>query len=236
MLDKSILDKVVAFFKTLGTKKASGEPIDLGRRPRQFDNSKEVILTDDLSAQEKPAPKSTKTAKRVRKEKETLSKESPVETSSLSAPKAAPNVVVAKVRPRKVFSPEVEALRTQYPWRKLRVETPLPVQTLPEPLFFLSNNNQPVEANKLEISFVKELLEKAAQAGVENKFTFSMSATMNVVVKYKKKLIGRVYLHGKKNKMVFKVDGKTLAEDGLTLSDCKKLLIIWIGQIKESAA
>ena len=95
MLDKSILDKVVAFFKTLGTKKASGEPIDLGRRPRQFDNSKEVILTDDLSAQEKPAPKSTKTAKRVRKEKETLSKESPVETSSLSAPKAAPNVVVA---------------------------------------------------------------------------------------------------------------------------------------------
>ena len=140
------------------------------------------------------------------------------------------------MRPRKVFSPEVEALRTQYPWRKLRVETPLPVQTLPEPLFFLSNDNQPVEANKLEISFVKELLEKAAQAGVENKFTFSMSATMNVVVKYKKKLIGRVYLHGKKNKMVFKVDGKTLAEDGLTLSDCKKLLIIWIGQIKESAA
>ena len=116
------------------------------------------------------------------------------------------------------------------------METPLPVQTLPEPLFFLSNDNQPVEANKLEISFVKELLEKAAQAGVENKFTFSMSATMNVVVKYKKKLIGRVYLHGKKNKMVFKVDGKTLAEDGLTLSDCKKLLIIWIGQIKESAA
>ena len=86
------------------------------------------------------------------------------------------------------------------------------------------------------MSFVKELLEKAAQAGVENKFTFSMSATMNVVVKYKKKLIGRVYLHGKKNKMVFKVDGKTLAEDGLTLSDCKKLLIIWVGQIKESAA
>ena len=63
-----------------------------------------------------------------------------------------------------------------------------------------------------------------------------MSATMNVVVKYKKKLIGRVYLHGKKHKMVFKVDGKTLVEDGLTLSDCKKLLIVWIGQIKENAA
>ena len=44
MLDKSILDKVVAFFKTLGTKKASGEPIDLGRRPRQFDNSKETEI------------------------------------------------------------------------------------------------------------------------------------------------------------------------------------------------
>ncbi len=36
--------------------------------------------------------------------------------------------------------------------------------------------------------------------------------------------------------MVFKVDGKTLVEDGLTLSDCKKLLIVWIGQIKENAA
>ncbi len=236
MLDKSILDKVVSFFKTLGTKKASGEPIDLGRRPCQFDDSKEVIITDDLSAQEKPASKPAKTVKRVRKEKDAPSKEAPVVKSSTSAPKTATKVVVAKVRPRKVFSPEVEALRTQYPWRKLRVETPLPVQTLPEPLFFLSNDNQPVEANKLEISFVKELLDKAAQAGVENKFTFSMSATMNVVVKYKKKLIGRVYLHGKKHKMVFKVDGKTLVEDGLTLSDCKKLLIVWIGQIKENAA
>ena len=236
MLDKSILDKVVAFFKTIGTKKASGEPIDLGRRPRRLDDSKEVIITDDLSAQEKPASEATKTVKRVRKEKDVPSKEAPVVKSSTSAPKTATKVVVAKVRPRKVFSPEVEALRLQYPWRKLRVETPLPVQTLPEPLFFLSSDNQPVEANKLEISFVKELLDKAAQAGVENKFTFSMSATMNVVVKYKKKLIGRVYLHGKKHKMVFKVDGKTLVEDGLTLSDCKKLLIVWIGQIKENAA
>ena len=122
MLDKSILDKVVSFFKTLGTKKASGEPIDLGRRPCQFDDSKEVIITDDLSAQEKPA------SKRVRKEKDAPSKEAPVVKSSTSAPKTATKVVVAKVRPRKVFSPEVEALRTQYPWRKLRVETPLPVQ------------------------------------------------------------------------------------------------------------
>ena len=151
MLDKSILDKVVSFFKTLGTKKASGEPIDLGRRPRRFDDSKEVIITDDLSVQEKPASKPTKPVKRVRKEKDAPSKEAPVVKSSTSAPKTATKVVVAKVRPRKVFSPEVEALRTQYPWRKLRVETPLPVQTLPEPLFFLSNDNQPVEANKLEI-------------------------------------------------------------------------------------
>ena len=104
MLDKSILDKVVAFFKTLGTKKASGEPIDLGRRPRQFADPKEVIITDDVPAKERSASKSSKTVKRVRKDKDAPSKESPAVKSSSSAPKTATKVVVAKVRPRKVFS------------------------------------------------------------------------------------------------------------------------------------
>lgn len=84
------------------------------------------------------------------------------------------------------------------------------------------------------MSFVKELLTKAAEAGVENKFTFSLSSTMSVVVKYKKKLVGRVYLHGKKHSMSFKVDGKTIIEEQLSLSECKKLIVIWIGQIKDS--
>lgn len=30
MLEKNILDKIADFFKSIGTRKASGEPIDLG--------------------------------------------------------------------------------------------------------------------------------------------------------------------------------------------------------------
>ena len=142
--------------------------------------------------------------------------------------------VVAKVHPKKEYSAALEALRAQYVWRKIKAEKPLQIQPLPEPFYFLTSDNQPVEASKLEVSFVKELLTKAAEAGVENKFTFSLSSTMSVVVKYKKKLVGRVYLHGKKHSMSFKVDGKTILEEQLSLSECKKLIVVWIGQIKDS--
>ena len=142
--------------------------------------------------------------------------------------------MVAKVRPKRTYCPEVEALRAQYVWRKLKAEKALTVQPLPEPFFFLTADNQPVEASKLEVSFVKELLTKAAEAGIENKFTFSISSTMSVIVKYKKKLVGRVYLHGRKHHMTFKTDAKIVTEENLTLSECKKLIPIWIGQIKDS--
>ena len=138
-----------------------------------------------------------------------------------------PVTIVATVRPKKELSAAIEALRARYPWRKLKAEKPLSVQTLPEPFYFLTSDNQPVEATKLEVSFIKELLTKAAEAGIENKFTFSISSTMSVV--------GRVYLHGRKHHMTFKTDAKTVTEENLTLSECKKLIPIWIGQIKESA-
>lgn len=62
-----------------------------------------------------------------------------------------------------------------------------------------------------------------------------MSSSNEIVVKYRYKLLGRAYLHGRKHRMIFKVDGNTLVAENLSLAQCKKLLLIWIGQIKEAA-
>lgn len=235
MLEQNILDKIVNFFKSLGTKPASGEPLDLskfGRVERDFKSDrKEVLIRRDIPVKiEKQTEVSPDQVIEITKEDS--------ETASVAkvADEKVPATieVVAKVRPKKEYSAALEALRAQYVWRKIKAEKPLQIQPLPEPFYFLTSDNQPVEASKLEVSFVKELLTKAAEAGVENKFTFSLSSTMSVVVKYKKKLVGRVYLHGKKHSMSFKVDGKTIIEEQLSLSECKKLIVIWIGQIKDS--
>lgn len=228
MLEKNILDSIVSFFKSIGTKKASGEPIDLGRNRPDFETEeKKIHIKHDVEL------KVESTSEDAKEPVIEITPEKPKKEAPKKSDQKAPVTVVAKVRPRRVFSAEVEALRGQYPWRKLKAEEPLTPQTLPEPFYFLTSDNQPVEASKLEISFVKELLTKAAEAGIENKFTFSLSSAMSVTVKYKKKLVGRVYLHGRKHHMTFKSAGKTVTEDNLNLSDCKKLIPIWIGQIKE---
>ncbi len=235
MLEQNILDKIVNFFKSLGTKPASGEPLDLskfGRVERDFKSDrKEVLIRHDIPVKiEKQTEVSSDQVIKITKEdSETAS------VAKVAGEKMPATIeVVAKVRPKKEYSAALEALRAQYVWRKIKAEKPLQIQPLPEPFYFLTSDNQPVEASKLEVSFVKELLTKAAEAGVENKFTFSLSSTMSVVVKYKKKLVGRVYLHGKKHSMSFRVDGKTIIEEQLSLSECKKLIVVWIGQIKDS--
>lgn len=235
MLEQNILDKIVNFFKSLGTKPASGEPLDLskfGRVERDFKSDrKEVLIRHDIPVKiEKQTEVSPDQVIKITKEdSETAS------VAKVAGEKMPATIeVVAKVRPKKEYSAALEALRAQYVWRKIKAEKPLQIQPLPEPFYFLTSDNQPVEASKLEVSFVKELLTKAAEAGVENKFTFSLSSTMSVVVKYKKKLVGRVYLHGKKHSMSFRVDGKTIIEEQLSLSECKKLIVVWIGQIKDS--
>lgn len=235
MLEQNILDKIVNFFKSLGTKPASGEPLDLskfGRVERDFKSDrKEVLIRHDIPVKiEKQTEVSLDQVIKITKEdSETAS------VAKVAGEKMPATIeVVAKVRPKKEYSAALEALRAQYVWRKIKAEKPLQIQPLPEPFYFLTSDNQPVEASKLEVSFVKELLTKAAEAGVENKFTFSLSSTMSVVVKYKKKLVGRVYLHGKKHSMSFRVDGKTIIEEQLSLSECKKLIVVWIGQIKDS--
>ena len=237
MLEQNILDKIVNFFKSLGTKPASGEPLDLskfGRTESEFKSDlKEVPIRHDIPVKiEKQTEVSPDQVIEItREEPKTVPASKTLEEKT-----PATVEVVAKVHPKKEYSAALEALRTQYVWRKIRAEKPLQVQPLPEPFYFLTSDNQPVEASKLEVSFVKELLTKAAEAGIENKFTFSLSATMSVVVKYRKKLVGRVYLHGKKHRMSFKANGKTISEEQLSLAECKKLIVIWIGQIKDSQA
>lgn len=235
MLEQNILDKIVNFFKSLGTKPASGEPLDLskfGRVERDFKSDrKEVLIRHDIPVKiEKQTEVSPDQVIEITKEDSETASVAKVADEKMPATIE----VVAKVRPKIEYSAALEALRAQYVWRKIKAEKPLQIQPLPEPFYFLTSDNQPVEASKLEVSFVKELLTKAAEAGVENKFTFSLSSTMSVVVKYKKKLVGRVYLHGKKHSMSFKVDGKTILEEQLSLSECKKLIVVWIGQIKDS--
>ena len=226
MLEKNILDRIVKFFKSIGTKEASGEPIDLGRHRHDSDSEeKQIRIHHDVEIKsEAPAAASEPMIKVVHEDNE---KSEPQKEQTHNA------VVVAKVHPRREYSQALEILRNRYPWRKLKAEKVLSVQDLPEPFYFLTSDNQPVEASKFEVSFVKELLAKAAEAGIENKFSFSLSSTMSITVKYKKKLVGRVYLHGRKHKMSFKSEGKTVTEENLTLSECKKLIPIWIGQIKE---
>ena len=235
MLEQNILDKIVNFFKSLGTKPASGEPLDLSKFvlvERDFKSDrKEVLIRHDIPVKiEKQTEVSPDQVIEITKEDSETASVAKVADEKMPATIE----VVAKVRPKKEYSAALEALRAQYVWRRIKAEKPLQIQPLPEPFYFLTSDNQPVEASKLEVSFVKELLTKAAEAGVENKFTFSLSSTMSVVVKYKKKLVGRVYLHGKKHSMSFKVDGKTIIEEQLSLSECKKLIVIWIGQIKDS--
>lgn len=234
MLEKNILDKIADFFKSIGTRKASGEPIDLGRPKHDFETQeKEIHITPDEPVRGKGDLQDKKDDQIIQlvKDKET-GRNTKATTARVETKETT--TIVATVKPRKELSEAIEALRVQYPWRKLKAEKPLSVQTLPEPFYFLTSDNQPVEAGKFEVSFIKELLTKAAEAGIENKFTFSISSTMSVIVKYKKKLVGRVYLHGRKHHMTFKTDAKIVTEENLTLSECKKLIPIWIGQIKDS--
>ena len=61
MLEQSILDKIVDFFKSLGTKKASGEPIDLGRPKHDWESEeKQVQIRHDAPVNIEGEPGSKK--------------------------------------------------------------------------------------------------------------------------------------------------------------------------------
>lgn len=250
MHDQSFLEKVLDFLKAIGRREASGEPIDIGRgKPDEDIDDKQIDLIVDLhndEADKKNAePSEAKADAKLHAKAEPKAK--PVaKTRTRKVPKAAPGLLTRSATPEQTqsalaqaglegsYPPVVAELIVRYVWKDLKSKTPLPVPVVNEPFNFVGPDKNPVAANRAEISFVKELLKKAVEAGLESKFAFSLLPTMELVVKYRNRLVGRVFLHGRNHHMVFRIDRKAIRVDNLSLTECKKLTVVWIGQIKDS--
>ena len=112
MLEQNILDKIVNFFKSLGTKPASGEPLDLskfGRVERDFKSDrKEVLIRRDIPVKiEKQTEVSPDQVIEITKEDSETASVAKVADEKMPATIE----VVAKVRPKKEYSAALEALR-----------------------------------------------------------------------------------------------------------------------------
>lgn len=250
MHDQSFLEKVLDFFKAIGRREASGEPIDIGRgNPDEDTDDKQIDLIVDLHNDEadmkNAEPSKAKADAKLQAKAEPKAKPF-AKTRTRKVPKAAPGLLTRSATPEQTHSalaqaglegsypPVVAELIVRYVWKDLKSKTPLPVPVVNEPFNFVGPDKSPVAANRAEISFVKELLKKAAEAGLESKFAFSLLPTMELVVKYRNRLVGRVFLHGRNHHMVFRIDRKAIRVDNLSLPECKKLTVVWIGQIKDS--
>lgn len=222
-MQKTFFESIVAFFKSLGHKKPSGEPVNESWEDLINNQPKDPLKVSQTSAS---------------KSRE-LGKETPDQIIDIQPdPVDTPDEIqLTPTTPeeQETLPAELIELQNKYPWRSLKAKLPFAPKVLPEPFYFIGKDKQPVAANRSEMSFVKELLAKTAEAGLPNKFAFALSSSNEIVVKYRYKLLGRVYLHGRKHRMIFKVDGNTLVAENLSLAQCKKLLLIWIGQIKEAA-
>lgn len=216
-------DSIVDFFKSISHKKPSGEPVNQNWEKNVTNQPKDPLTIF------RPIAKETDKTDKTNAEAKIEIEPDPVDTPQEI--ELTPTVPEGQ----ETLPPELIELQNKYPWRSLKAKIPFAKKVFPEPFYFIGKDKQPVAANRSEISFVKELLGKAAEAGVPNKFAFTLSSSNEIVVKYRYKLLGRAYLHGRKHRMIFKVDGNTLVAENLSLAQCKKLLLIWIGQIKEAA-
>lgn len=208
----------------MGHKKSSGEPINVNRDSGAY---KKQSQDETNLAQEKTSQRAL----------QGIDKDSHVEllVDVENDSEVSETMVLKPSEPQDnglVLPLQLVRLQPHYSWRILKANKALQQQIIPDPFYFISRDKQPVVANRYEVSFIKELLKRAAEAGVENKFQFSLSKTHEIVVKYRYKLLGRVFLQGRKHRMVFKVGGNTYILENLSLAECKKLLLIWIGQIK----
>ena len=225
---KKILDSVVNFFKALGQKDPSGEPVN-----ENWLKKKKNQPTDPLTISSDLKNETHKTTETNQTEKETPDEDK--EETTVDTP---PKIELTPTTPdtqEPTLPEEIKALQAKYSWRSLKAKEPLPKKIIPEPFYFIGKDKQPVPASRAEMSFVKELLTKAADAGIPNKFAFTLSSSNEIVIKYRYKLLGRAFLHGRKHRMVFKVDGSTFIVENLSMTQCKKLLLIWLGQIKEAS-
>lgn len=222
-MQKTFFDSIVAFFKSIGHRKPSGEPVNESWEDLVKNQPKDPLTIS------RPIAKETDKTDKTNAEAKIEIEPDPVDTPD--------EIQLTPTTPedQETLPAELIELQNKYPWRSLKAKLPFAPKVLPEPFYFIGKDKQPVAANRSEMSFVKELLSKTAEAGLPNKFAFALSSSNEIVVKYRYKLLGRVYLHGRKHRMIFKVDGNTLVAENLSLAQCKKLLLIWIGQIKEAA-
>lgn len=218
-MKKNILNAIAAFFKSLGPKGASGEPVNEDWASRQAARSQE----------KEPAQDNLENDKHIELSIDLTEEPVTIETTD----KSQESHSSAKELEEVSLAPELVALQKQYAWRLIKAKEPLTVKPLPEPFSFIDKDKKAVLANRSEISFIKELLTKAAEAGIENRFSFALSVSREIIVKYRNRTVGRVFLQSRKHRMVFKRDGNTFIAENLTLAQCKKLLLIWLGQIKE---
>ena len=218
----TFLDSIVDFFKSISHKKPSGEPVNQNWEKNVTNQPKDPLTISNPITEETNKTNKTNTVAEIAIEPDPIDKPQEIELT--------PTVPAGQ----ETLPPELIELQNKYPWRSLKAKLPFAPKVLPEPFYFIGKDKQPVAANRSEMSFVKELLSKTAEAGLPNKFAFALSSSNEIVVKYRYKLLGRVYLHGRKHRMIFKVDGNTLVAENLSLAQCKKLLLIWIGQIKEA--
>ncbi len=218
----TFLDSIVDFFKSISHKKPSGEPVNQNWEKNVTNQPKDPLTISNPITEETNKTNKTNTVAEIAIEPDPIDKPQEIELT--------PTVPDGQ----ETLPPELIELQNKYPWRSLKAKLPFAPKVLPEPFYFIGKDKQPVAANRSEMSFVKELLSKTAEAGLPNKFAFALSSSNEIVVKYRYKLLGRVYLHGRKHRMIFKVDGNTLVAENLSLAQCKKLLLIWIGQIKEA--
>lgn len=222
-MQKTFFESIVAFFKSIGHKKPSGEPVNESWEDLIHNQPKDPLKVSQTS-----------TSKSRELGKETPDQIIDIQPDPVDTPDEI-QLTPTTPEEQETLPAELIDLQNKYPWRSLKAKLPFAPKVLPEPFYFIGKDKQPVAANRSEMSFVKELLAKTAEAGLPNKFAFALSSSNEIVVKYRYKLLGRVYLHGRKHRMIFKVDGNTLVAENLSLAQCKKLLLIWIGQIKEAA-
>ena len=121
-MKKNILNAIAAFFKSLGPKGASGEPVNEDWASRQAARSQE----------KEPAQDNLENDKHIEISIDLTEEPVTIETTD----KAQESHSSAKELEEVSLAPELVALQKQYAWRLIKAKEPLTVKPLPEPFFF----------------------------------------------------------------------------------------------------
>lgn len=200
-MGKSFINSLLSFFKSLGRREATGDPINADW-DKQADKGEALQKTNVVHTE--AAEKSSQgIADEPSIDLTAEFKIDPVIDQTIKLEPSEP------MDDELTLPPELKRLQSMYYWRVLKAKKALPQQVIPDPFYFIGKDKQPALANRSEVSFIKELLKKAAEAGIESKFQFTLSKTHEIIIKYRYKVLSRIFLQGRKYRMVFKIEGNT---------------------------